>query len=250
MTLKFSGTIDIGKALDRLLSFVFGTASSRLIALGVGLMSFGSKDIVLYAFQTAVLKQTKTTPPGSAFGWLEFIGLAVFAIGIIIPFYNWISTSKKNLAVERTTFKETFRQLSDVRLQDEIERLYGVKGADVPAIKAVLGHPTNVNVALSLFQSCYLNVVYQPPWFSLRDRFFKLRYNLGFLFWLLLPLHAVACLLMSGVEFYAPGILKSGPYAAQAFFGIALLDCVGAWLIMADLKKMGTAITLVEKARP
>lgn len=250
MTLKFSGTIDIGKALDRLLNFVFGTASSRLIALGVGLMSFGSKDIVLYAFQTAVLKKTNATPPGSAFGWLESIGLAVFVIGIVIPFYNWITTSKKNLTEEKTNFKETFRQLSDVRLQDEIERLYGVKGADVPAIKAVLNHPTNVNFALSLFQFCYLNVVYQSPWFSLRDRFFKLRYNLGFLFWLLLPLHALACLLMSCVEFYVPGILKSGPYAAQAFFGIALLDCVGAWLIMADLKKIGTAITLVEKARP
>lgn len=250
MTLKLSGTIDIGKALDRLLNFVFGTVSSRLMALGVGLMSFGSKDIVLYAFQTAVLKQTNATPPGSAFGWLESIGLAVLAIGIIIPFYNWISTSKKNLAEERTNFKETFKQLSDVRLQDEIERLYGIKGADVPAIKTVLSHPTNVNYALSLFQICYLNVVYQPPWFSLRDRFFKLRYNLGFLFWLLLPLHAAACLLMSCVEFYAPGILRSGPYAAQAFFAIALLDFVGAWLIMADLKKMGTAITLVEKVRP
>lgn len=250
MTLKFSGTIDLGKVLDRLLNFVFGTASSRLIALGVGLMSFGTKDMVLYAFQTAVLKQTNATPPGSAFGWLESIGFAVFLIGIIIPSYSWICTSKKNLAEERTNFKETFRQLSDVRLQDEIERLYGVRGADIPSIKAVLGHPTNVNFALSLFQLCYINVVYQPPWFSLRDRFFKLRYKLGFLFWLLLPLHAVACMLMASVEFYVPGILKSGPYAAQAFFGIALLDCVGAWLIMADLKKMGTAITLVEKARP
>lgn len=250
MTLKFSGKIDLGKALDRLLNFVFGTASSRFMALGVGLMSFGSKDIVLYAFQTTVLKQSNATPPGSAFGWLESIGFAVFAIGIIVPFYNWISTSKKNLAEERTNFKETFRQLSDVRLQDEIERLYGVKGADVPSIKAVLGHPTNVNFAISLFQLCYPNVVYQAPWFSLRDRFFKYRYNLGFLIWLLLPLHAIACLLMASVEFHAPGILKSGPYAAQAFLGIALLDCVGAWLIMADLKKMGAAITLVEKARP
>lgn len=250
MTFKFSGTIDLGKALDRLLTFVFGTTASRLMALGVGLMSFGSMDIVLYAFQTVVLKQTNAAPPGSAFGWLESIGLTVFAIGIFIPFYNWISTSKKNLEEERTNFKETFRQLSDVRLQDKFEELYGVKGADAPSIKTVLGHPTNVNYALRLFQSCYLNVVYEPPWFSLRDRFFKLRYNLGFLFWLLLPLHAIACSLLASVELYVPGILKSGPHAAPAFIGIALLDCVGAWLIMIDLKKMGTAITLVEKARP
>lgn len=250
MANNFSGKIDLGKALDRLLNFVFGTASSRLIALGVGLMSFGSKDILLYAFQTAVLKQNNVTPPGSAFGWLESIGFTVFAAGIIIPLYNWISNSKKNIAEERTNLKETFRELSDVRLQDEIERLYGIKGADVPSIKAILGHPTNVNFALSLFQLCYVNVVYQSPWFSLRDRFFKLRYNLGFLFWLLLPFHAIACLLMAGVEFYAPGVLNSGPYAAHFFFGIALLDCVGAWLIMTDLKKMGTAITLVEMVRP
>lgn len=81
MTLKFFEKIDFAKALDRLLNFVFGTTSSRLIALGVGLMSFGSKDIILYAFQTSVLKNTNATPPGSDFGWLESIGFAVF--------FNW-----------------------------------------------------------------------------------------------------------------------------------------------------------------
>lgn len=250
MTSKFSGTIDLGKVFDRLLNFVFGTASSRLMTIGVGLMSFGSKEIFLYAFQTLVLKKTDAVPPGVAFGWLELLGFAVFLIGIFIPFFNWLATSKKNLAGERTSFKETFGQLSDVRLQDEIERLYGVKDADVPSIKAILGHPTNVNFALSLFQLCYRNVVYKSPWFSLRDRFFKIRYNLGFLFWMLLPLHAIASLMMVGLEIYAPGILDSGPHAARFFFALAVLDCLGAWLIIIDLRKMGTAITLVEKLHP
>lgn len=250
MAISFTGTLDLGKLVDRVLNFFFGTLSSRLLTLGVTLISFGWSDIVLYAFRTFVLKQSNIEAPGEAFGQFELFGLAVFLTGFLIPLYTWLTTSKKNLFDERTKFKETYKLLSDVRLQDELERLYGVKGADVPSIKAVLGHPTNINHALSLFQLCYVNVVYKSPWFTLKDRFFKIRYNLGFIFWFLLPLHSMACVLLALAEVYSPGILKSGPHAAWAFACIALLDCVGAWLVMLDLRKMGTAITLTEKLRP
>lgn len=250
MSIQFSGSIDIGHAFNRLLNFVFGTLSSRLMTLGVGLMSFGMTDIIIYSIEAVVLKKTNVTPPGDTFGWLEGLGLFTFFVGLVIPLLTWILNSKNKILAGKTEFKEKFREFSDAKLQDEIERLYSIKNADIPSIKAILNHPYNVNKAISLFQSCQFNVVYQYPWFSLKDSLFKLRYNLGFIFWLLLPLYSLACLFMAMVEYIHPGISDSGPHAAIFFFAISMANLLGAALIMQDLKKMGTAITLVEKLNP
>ena len=249
MTIKFSGTIDVNDLLNRIFSFLSRSWASRLVLLGVGLMSVDFPSLALYAFQTVILKREEVVPPGN-FGWLELVGLALVIIGILASFLGWVTTARKSKAEERTKFKESYGQLSDVRLQDELHRLYRVRDADVRAIKAILSHPSNVNFALEQFQSCYRNVVFQGPWFALRGRWFKLRYNVGFLLLVLVILHGLSCLLLAAVEFHKPGILRYGPQAAHYFLAIAILVGIGAFLVFSDIQKMGTAITLVEKAHP
>ncbi len=249
MTIKFSGTIDVRQLMSQVFRFLTRTYASRLFLAGVGLLSINSANVVLYAIQTVVLKQDHVVPPGS-FGTLEVIGLCFVIIGGAIAFYHWASNERKSIEAERTNFKETFGGLSDARLQDELYRLYKIRGADVHSIRAILSHPSNVGRALDLYQLCYRNVVYEGPWFSLRGRFFKARYNIGFLILVLVILHALACSLLAVVEFYKPGILSYGPHAAYYLLGISALVATTACQIFSDLRKMGTAITLVEKSHP
>ncbi|MGF6207970.1 hypothetical protein ABH906_003976 [Pseudomonas frederiksbergensis] len=241
-----SWNIDLGKVLDRVLNFIFGTVSSRLMLVGIGLMSYNLKDVLVYAIQTVILKKNDAQPPGNSIGWMEGLGLLVFAIGLLIPLYHWLISSRKNLQADRLIFKQTYLQMSVPQLQDECERLYGIKNADTQAIRTVLGHPTNVNGAIALFQFGYMNVIYHAPWFRLRDKWFKFRYNVGFLIWILFPVHIALCLLLGALELYNPGLLNSGPYAGQTFIALAILESIGAYLIFGDLKRMGRAITLVE----
>jgi hypothetical protein len=209
-------------------------------------MSFTSIDVLVYAIQTVVLKQADVQPPGSDIGWMEGLGLGVFFVGLLIPFYNWVVSSKKNLQNDRTVFKETYLGLTVPRLQDEFERLYGVKNADAEATCAVLGHPSNVNGAIALFQFAHVNVIYEKPWFVLSDKWFKFRYNVGFVIWAMLPIHIVSCLFLGALEFCSPGLLNSGPHAGEIIIGLAVLESIGAWLIFDDLRRMGRAISLVE----
>ena len=250
MTTKISGTIDVNELVGRVFSFLKRSYTSQLLVLGGGLMmSLNLPSVALYAIQTVLLKQDGVAPPGS-FGWTECVGLALIIMAIGGAFYRSVTNERKSNAEERTQFKESFGQMSDVRLQDELHRLYKIGGADVRAIRAILSHPSNVNYALAQFQRCHTNVKYVGPWFALRGRFFKLRYNFGFFFLTLVVFHAISCLLLATVELHIPGLLKYGPYAAYYFLAISTFMAIGAFLVFFEIQKMGTAITLVEKARP
>ncbi|WP_194839050.1 hypothetical protein, partial [Marinobacter salsuginis] len=154
------------------------------------------------------------------------------------------------LRADRLWLKENYSTLSDARLQDEFERLYKIKNADVRAIKNVLSHPHNKNMVIEMFTACHLNVIPKDEWFIEKGSYLTLRYNVGFVFWLLLPITIVLALILATVEYFVPGASNSGPYAVPGFVALAALTAVGAKLLFNDISALAQATALVHEYRP
>jgi hypothetical protein len=228
---------------------VIGTVSGTLIKVGVAFLIFGMWDVAIYFFDSYVMGKT-VEHPGDSFGWIQWLGLSCFFTGLIIKSYSYFKENSSNLRAERLWLKENYLSLSDAKLQDEFERLYRRKNADVRAIKNIFNHPYNKNLVISLFTKCHVNVVPEGDWFIEKGRYLNLRYNLGFLIWCLLPVLIFLSLVLSAAEYLAPGITKSGPYATQGFLILAGAATVGAKLLLSELASLGQAVALVRDNRP
>ncbi|WDU64868.1 hypothetical protein LRS56_10610 [Pseudomonas poae] len=239
--------IDFGALLARAANFVFGTTSSRLMLLGIGLISFGWKDILLYAFQTMILKKASSPPPGSSFGTIEILGVALLVMGLLIPFYRWITAYKKNLRAEKVKFKAGHLRWSDAKIQDGLEHLYGIKDANVLAARQVLGHKTNVDKFLKLFKYCHNNVVWSGQSFSLKDQNTGRYHTIGFVLWLVFPIHIVLCgTLLTGI-LLRPQAFASVSFEWQTLLALMILETIGAAMFLIDLSRMGSAVTFVKE---
>ena len=239
------------KGLDLFERYLFGTLSSNLIAIGIVFLLQGIPgfwDYVLYAFNS--MRMAAVTQPDPAFQWPQYFGSVFFVVGVFIKYKNYRQDKILNLTKEKTKFKETYHTLSDEFLQDEFERLYKVKYANVKAIKNILSHSDNKNLVIALFEKAHPNIEVFDDWFKTKGKFMRLRYNVGFIIWIGFPLLAILVLFMGMLELFFPGVTQSGKYAIYAYAVLFLATIIGAIFIFQDLKTLGYAITLVNKYRP
>lgn len=217
--------------------------------IGVASLAFGMWDVAIYFFDSYVLEKD-VQHPGDSFGWMQIFGLSCFLLGLLIKLKQYYKENNSNLRAERLKFKLNYKSLADVELQDEFERLYNTRNADVRAIKNILNHPNNPNQVIHLFTACHLNVVPEGDWFKEKSKYLNLRYNLGFVIWILFPFIIFLSIFLAVAEFISPGISNSGAHANWVYIGISIATGVGAKLLLTDLSSMGQAVTLVRKYKP
>ncbi|MBY6069880.1 hypothetical protein KUV35_01115 [Marinobacter salsuginis] len=243
---KELGQTEIIHFLERI---IFGTPSGLLIKTGVLFLILGKWDVVLYLFDTYVTGKD-VEHPADSFGWSQYFGLLCFFLGFFIKLIAHFKENNSKLREERIRLKENYSNLSDARLQDDFERLFRVKCADVRAIKNLLGHPYNKNMVVQLFSACHGNVEPKEGWFEEKGKYFKLRYTLAFLFWWLLPVAIILSLILASAEYFVPGISNSGPFAVYGFLLLAAAATVGAKLLWNDISALAQATTLVTDYKP
>ncbi|HAS6934229.1 hypothetical protein CFG65_23520 [Vibrio parahaemolyticus] len=246
-----SSKITFRDLFDLVRLYLFGTLSGKLMTIGITLLLTsipGFWDYIMYAFDS--MRGAEVTQPTPAFQWPQVIGCVLFVVGVCIKYIKYRENKCQNLREEKTKFKETYRALSNERLQDEFERLYSIKFASVKAIKNILGHEDNVNLVIALFEKAHPNVEPFGDWFKTKGRFIRLRYNVGFIVWLSFPLLAFTTLCLGVLEWFNPGITQSGQYAVYAYPVMLIAIIVGSVLVFQDLKALGHAITLVNKYQP
>lgn len=254
MAVKFEGTISVDKVLDRIINALFGTLSSRLIFSGLGLLTFGFWDVIVFAWETKVLDRN-VAPPGGDMGWAECLGVILLILGIamavtksIIAFFV---SRADDLAERKINLLESYHDLSPVRLQHELWKVYKIRNPDTDVSRRVLAHPTNKMGVMDLFKKCHLNVkCNEGKWLDLKGWAFKFRYWIGFLFFITILILCGSTLILASFEYASPGISSSGPHAFEAYLGLFFLIFLSNCYIFSDLKKMGTAITLVDEHNP
>ncbi|KGJ86997.1 hypothetical protein [Colwellia psychrerythraea] len=254
MAVKFEGTIPVDKYLDKIINVMFGTLSSRLIVTGLGFLTFGFWDVIVFGWETKVLNRD-VAPPGEDMGWSEWLGLALLVLGIAMSvtksIISFFVSRADDLAEQKIKLLEGYHLLSPVRLQHELWKVYKIRNADTDVSKRVLDHPTNKMGVMDLFKKCHLDVECNDNnWICLKGWAFKHRFWAGFLFFIAILFLLGSTLILASLEYAAPGISSSGPYAYEAFLGLSLLILISNCYIFSDLTKMGTAINLVENYTP
>lgn len=250
MAVIFEGTISVDKVLDRIINAVFGTLSSKLIFSGLGLLTFGFWDVIVFAWETKVLDRN-VAPPGGDMGWAEYLGVILLILGIAIAItkniISFFVSRADDLAERKIKLLEGYHDLSGVRLQHELWKVYKIRNADTEVSKRLLAHPTNKMGVMDLFKNCHLNVkCNQGNWVDLKGRAFKYRYWLGLLFFIAIIFLFISTLVFAGFEYASPGISSSGPYAYELYLGLSFLIFLSNCYVLSDLTKMGTAINLVK----
>lgn len=208
----------------------------------------GFWDYLVYAFDS--VRGVPVTQPAPAFQWPQYAGMFLFLTGVAIKFKDYSQREGAKQKEAKTKFKEEYLSLSDVRLQDEFERLYNIKYASVKAIKNVLGHGDNKNLVIALFEKAHPNIEVCDDWFKLRGKFIPLRYKVGFFLWCGIPLLTTIVFIMGVLEFFVPGVTQSGQEAIYAYAAMFIAFIMVAIIFYQDLMALGYAITLVEKYRP
>lgn len=246
-----SDKITVRDVFELFRRYLFGTLAGRLMTVGLGLLVIGVPgflDYLLYAFDA--LRHAPVTPPAPAFEWPQYLGLVLFFSGAVMKFNDENQKRDAQNRAEKTHFKETYHKLNDVRLQDEFARLYCVKFAGVKSIKNLLNYKDNPNLMLALFEKGHLHLDVCGGWFKTKGRFIRLRYNVGFVLWALLPILALFALFLGGLELVYPGITQSGQYAVFAYALMFIALIIVSVLFFQDLRALGYAITLVHKYGP
>jgi hypothetical protein len=242
--------VSIRELFELIKLYLFGTTSSKFMAIGLTFLMLGIPTILdysLYAFE--IISHATANKPSSSFEWPQYFGLIIFLVGVLIKFKVYRDDNNRKLREEKTHFKENYQNLTDVRLQDEFERLYGIR-ASVTAIKNLLSHPDDKNAVLDLFENAHKNVIPCGDWFKDKGQYMKLRHSIGFIFWAGLPILGIMVFIMGGLEYIRPGITKSGPYAIYAYVVLFICIVASAILLFKDLRSLGHAIKLVNEHKP
>lgn len=249
MGLNITGEIDAQKLIDRVLNFLVGTTPKLLITSGLGLLSFGVLDVLVY-FAELGFSAEKAKPPGG-FGWLQGIGLTLMFFGFGIKIWEYYYNKKRVKAKAQLDFLENFKQLSHPNFQAKCKEIFGLFNPHVNVAHKVLSHPTNQGLAFDTFRICHRHIRNDNPWLNYSSSYFKIRYNLLFGFWaLFIPTLILSILFLLGMEIYHPGITKSGKDALYAYIVLLIASIMAGISLYHDSRKMGHAISLVEKLRP
>jgi len=111
-----------------------GTSASTLMKIGAASLAFGMWDVAIYFFDSYVLEKN-VQHPGDSLGWMQIFGLSCFFLGLFIRLKQYHKENNFVLRSERLNFKLNDEYLADVELQDEFERLYSTRNADIRGIK-------------------------------------------------------------------------------------------------------------------
>ncbi len=249
MASKFTGEIDIGKSFSRFLNFLFGTTARLLITSGFGLISFGLFDTVVYIAELMIGKSNLKHP--SSFDWQSLLGIFCITLGLLIKLSEFSYTKRKKQEKEEIEFFENYNSYSPAKFWIRCKNLFGLIYPDFETAKKALSHPTNQGHAFACYKAAHLHVKISEPWLAYEGRFFKLRrFFLGLIAIIGIPFLIFFILLMTAFEVYQPGITASGQYAVYVYAVLAFLSLLAGFFIVSDYKKMGHAVTLVEKLKP
>jgi len=235
------------KGLDIIKAYLFGSLSRTFLTFGFTLLLTGIPgmwDYVRYIFDTYHELETQNIQP--VFEWPQFLGAGLSIIGVSIRTLNYVKENNVALREEKIKFKESYLALTDVRLQDEFERLYKVKNASVSAIKNLLGYKDNKNAVIELFESAHVHVTSDINWFKAKSKHIKLRYILGSIFWWLLPPLAIFTCIMMLAEFIQPGTTQSGIHALWGYVITLIMIIISSIYIHLDLRSLNNAIKLID----
>lgn len=250
MSIRFEGRINVEKIVDRFLNFIFGTISSRLMMVGIGFLTFGKLDVIVFAIEAIVLNRD-VKAPGSDFGVFEYIGSSLFALGLIISFISsLISRSDKN-SDRKLRFLEGYAGMSHSKLQEEAWKVFKIRSPDIDGLIKVLSHPRNQRGAITLFRHCHLNVEPDGNWFSLKGRYYKIRHKVSFLIWAIaFTLLFIFTFLSLAGEFKSSSTYSLDIETLLAYALVVVSLSLGALMTLGEIKKIGTAVTLVEEYVP
>jgi hypothetical protein len=240
---------DLHQILQFIKRLLVGTLAGSLMKIGVGLLTIGMWDVVLYMFDSYVLGK-QAAPPGTVIEWPQYIAIFLFILGFSIKSIQHFSKQNKNVIEQKIWLKENFNTLTDARLQDEFERLFKVKDADIRAIKNILDHPYNKNKVIKLFSKSHMNVEPMEGWFKEKGKYLKLRGNIALLIWSIFPILIMFTIILVIAEYLSPGITKSGTYAIQAYLVLIFIVSIGAVSVLNDVKALKHAINLVRNFKP
>ncbi len=239
----------VEKILGLLERVLIGSLFGSLIRMGFGLLAIGFWDVLIYGIDTFVSSKAAERP-GESIGYLELFGMACIFVGLVGKLLELFLRKKSTLNNDRLLLKEKFSLMSDAKVQDEFERLYEVKNIDIKSIRRLLAHPTNKNAVIYLFCRCHRHVLAKDTWFIEASKFLTLQYNIGYLFWCLLPLSIIACIILSVIETVFPGLTRSGPHASFGFAILGLLTFGAAYVLLTQLRELAHAVALVRKYHP
>ena len=185
--------------LDKILSLIrkifVRSVPSRLFILGSALImpGIGLFDVVLYVYDTFILKKIVSSP-NDVINWHFIIaGLFFIFIALVIWYKQYRTEIKNNIRDKRTKFKEEFDSYSDVRKQDEVERLYNIRNADIRSINNVFRHPYNPNEVIALFSKCHRYVLPSNSWLITNGNYMSFRAFFTFVIWLAYPVLMLVC---------------------------------------------------------
>ncbi|WP_130255019.1 hypothetical protein [Pseudoalteromonas phenolica] len=246
-----SSNVTLRDILDFLYQFFLGTMSRKLFSAGMALLMAGIPGMIdAVTYGTSLYFSVKAEPPAPVFEWPQYIGSLFIVTSTFIKLRQYFVDRRNNLTEEKTKFKETWRELSDERLVDEFERLYGVKNAGLTTIKNILSHKEYKNRVIYMFEVCHMHVEAQGSWLKLIDKWIRARKNFSYTFSLLSIILAIFTIIMIILEILRPGSTNSGTYALYPYCILLFAIVIATIVIIRDSSSMGTAITLVKKYHP
>jgi len=235
------------KGLDIIKAYLFGSLSRTFLTFGFTLLLTGIPgmwDYIRYMFDTYNELETRNIQP--VFEWPQFLGAGLSIVGVTIRTLNYVKENNVALREEKIKFKESYVGMTDVRLQDEFERLYKVKNASVSSIKNLLGYKDNKNAVIELFESAHLHVISDVNWFKAKSKYIKLRFILGSIFWWILPPLAIFTGIMMIAELIEPGATQSGMHALWGYVITLIMIIISSIYIHLDLRSLNNAVKLID----
>ncbi|MGI3094375.1 hypothetical protein ACRTEP_23375 [Vibrio diabolicus] len=240
------GKIHVGQVLERLLTYVIGTPAGKLIAIGMTFFSISLFDVAIFYIE-GVQMNKDISAPGDVMKWNHYAGFLFIALGFGIYLYKYMLESKKENEERLLSFLLNYKELNNTELQAQFKALFNVECSNVSALRIVLDDQENQRGAVRLYRWCHLNVEPHNDWLILKGKFLTIRYFIGNVVLFLSIMLVLTTLFFCVLEFIQPGITNSGEYALRIYMASIFAMFIGCYVLMDELKKFGTAFTLVKK---
>lgn len=230
--------------IDLVKSLMIGGVTRLPIITGLSLLAIDKWEVAVFALQL-IFKKTDVDTPGVDLGVPGWAGIIMIFGGILLHLYlarrSWCRKNEEEI----TIFFQNYSTLQAAQFQGELHRLFGMPDVSITAAKNVLAHKDNQRRAFELFRKCSAYVKEDGAWLALCSKWHRLFYCLGSLFALLIFIYALLCLVTAVAEFAQPGVLHSGKYAGEIMIALVLTNLIGLFVLIGDLKRRGTALTLM-----
>lgn len=234
---------------DRVLTYLTGSLARPLLAAGVSLLSIDKLDVYVFALQL-LFGAKDIAAPNADIGISGIVGIFLILAVALNYIGSGLLVNRKKKEQERVDFLSNFATLGQAELQSKLATLFGAKNSSLSTALTVLKHPSQQSRAVDLYRICHFDVKQDGLWLALNSKSHKGRYWLLSLFSVFVALSVLMYLLAAVKEFVYPGVFGAGEDAKYVFFMLSVVNLIGLFMLAVDLKRMGTAITLVETLHP